>query len=429
MNRGNSHLTEKIFILFFCLLLSFVPISWIFLPQNQTSFSESENRFLNNFPTLDLGSLRRGINELLSGDFRTAYRSIFINGFSSEYFADLKAAASDQLPFRLPLATFARWVERKQINVIYGLLPDPAFPASLGQNYLILRGDKQVYIQPPASWDDARRELIDNRISNYQLIIDSYPEINFFVFYLERMAFSPYNPMNSFFPKADKGQSFDYFLSRKPDELTVAYLRLDGLEEHQQNFYRTDHHWNIRGAWAGYEIIYDMIKARVPELSPRLTLSEFVQIEGVEFCGSYARRTLYPCQPDIFEYADVDLPPFRTYMNGVESPRSNRNAYFRGEFNRNRYTEHYAEFFGYVTALVEYDFDNLSDRNLLIIGGSYTQAMQEFIAAHFDKTFIVDLREYEDFSLGKFINDHQIDDVIVIGDVIVYSREGWQINP
>ena len=429
MKRVQNYLTNCLLTLVFCLLITLVPIYWMIFPQYQASFSEVENRNLDHFPKVELDNLQRGIKEFLAGNLRTAHGYIFNNIISSTFQDEVQSAASDQIPFRLPLASLARWAERVQISTVYSLLPDPAYPASLDLNYLLLRGDEQVYIQPPAAWDDSRKELIDNRIENYQLLIKSFPEINFYVFYLERMAFAPYNPMNPYFPQADKGRSFDYFLSQKPERLAVSYWRLSGLDEHKQKFFRTDHHWNIRGAWTGYEIIYDMLKTKIPELSPKLVLKEFKQIESVEFCGSYARRTLYPCQPDILEYADVDLPPFRTFMNGVESPRSNRSAYFRGEFNRNRYAEHYAEFFGYVTAMVEYDFENQSDRNLLIIGGSYTQAMQEFIAAHFDKTFVVDLREYEDFSLGKFINDHDIDDVIVIGDVIVYSREGWQITP
>jgi hypothetical protein len=55
--------------------------------------------------------------------------------------------------------------------------------------------------------------------------------------------------------------------------------------------------------------------------------------------------------------------------------------------------------------------------------------MQEFIAAHYDKTYVVDFRDYTDFSLGDFIRDHGIHDVLVIGDMPVFSREGWQINP
>jgi len=429
MKREHNNLPGNFLITIFSLIIFLVPINWMFFPQYQASVSEVENRTLARFPNVELENLKSRIKEFLAGYFRTANVYVFDDEKASTIQEELKSAASDQFPFRLPLASFARWVERLQIRIAYSLLPDPAYPASLDLNYLLLRGDKQVYIQPPATWDDGRKELIDNRIENYQYLIDSFPEINFFVFYLERMAFASYNPVNLFFPQADKGQSFDYFLSNKPEKMAVSYWRLNGLEEHQQNFFRTDHHWNIRGAWAGYEIIYDLLKTKIPEISPKLVLKEFKQIEGVEFCGSYARRTLYPCQPDILEYADVDLPPYRTFLNGIESPRNNRSVYFKGEYNRDRYAEHYAEFFGYVTALVEYDYENQSDRNLLIIGGSYTQAMQEFIAAHYDKTFVVDLREYDNFSLGEFIKVHDIDDVLVIGDVIVYSREGWQITP
>jgi hypothetical protein len=420
---------QYLLIVSFSIILIAAPFFWLTFPQELETFSVIENTKLDQFPKLNRSNFKQGIKQLLNGNFVLGFNSAFDDFLSKEFQKDLESAAGDQIPFRLFFASLARLVERVQIRTVYSLLPDPAFPASLDVDYLLLRGKSQIYLQPPAVWDVLQREKVDDRIENYKNLIDLYPEINFYIFYLERTAFAPYNPMNPFFPQADKGQSFDYFLANKPKELKVSSLRLSGIEEHRQKFFRTDHHWNIRGAWSAYEIIYQMLSVDLPDISPLLELRGFTQIEGLEFCGSYARRTLYPCEPDIFEYAAVDLPPHRTFVNGIETDYGNQRQYLKGDFSRDRYTEHYAEFYGYVTPLVEYDYENSSSRNLLIIGGSYTQAMQEFIAAHYDKTYVVDFRDYTDFSLGDFIRDHGIHDVLVIGDMPVFSREGWQINP
>lgn len=428
-NELKSAFYFQLFLIFtFGLMLISVPIYWFSSSGSGKEISLIENRELAEFPAVSFNQVNKSLEELLQGNLSLAINTLISGDFKDGFRSALERASADQFPFRLPLASLTRLVERTQIKLAYGLFDDPAFPASLGVNYLLL-WDEQVYIQPPAVWDEQRKEYIDNRIENYKDLIEQFPESYFYIFYLERMAFAPYNPMIPYFPQADAGQSFVYFLENKPPELQVSSLQLRNLSEHKEKFFRTDHHWNIRGAWEAYEIIYNMLGKDIPELGPKLELSGFSKIEGVQFCGSYARRTLYPCQPDIFEYAQVDLKQYSTFVDGEETNYGNKGEYFKGNFSRDPYTGHYAEFFGFVAPQVEYHFDNPNARNLLIIGGSYTQAMQEFVASHFNKTYVVDLREYENFSLGYFIDTYGIDDVLIIGDVIVYSREGWQINP
>ncbi len=211
--------------------------------------------------------------------------------------------------------------------------------------------------------------------------------------------------------------------------MTVSSLRLASLEEHKEKFFRTDHHWNARGAWAGYSIIYDMLAERVPDLSPKLELQEFRKIDDVAFCGSYARRTLVPCDPEPFEVAIVDLPAYTTYIDGQPQQYGHREEYLKGEFEKNRFTNHYAEYYGNVIDLVEYEFENGSNRDLLLFGNSYSQAVKLFIASHYRHTYAFDFREYSDFSLSEFLAEHPVDDVLLIGDLLAYGREDWIINP
>lgn len=293
--------------------------------------------------------------------------------------------------------------------------------------YLLI--DEHVYIQAPVLLTDSLIQIIDRRIENYAELIGLFPNQNFYVFYLERMAFAPYNPLAPSFPEADNGRSFQYFLKNKPEKLEVAYMLLENLEQHKELFFRTDHHWNIRGAWKAYEIIYEMLSGSNPEIGPKLELFEFVSLKDVVFCGSYARRTLHPCVPEQFEYARTNLPDHQTWVDGEQKAYGSAQKYFDGDFEREEYTNHYAEFFGYTTALVEYRFENASNRNLLIIGGSYNRAMQMYVASHYRNTFVVDPREYEGFSMGEFFQSHKIDDVLILGDVLVYGSDWWLINP
>ncbi len=423
-----NNLLQLFFLIAFCFVIFSVPVFWLSQNGNWIPTSPVENRSLQRFPSLPLHDFRIGISKLIKGNFLETYNFILEPFISRSFQAQLDQAVKDQFPFRIFLTTLSKSIERLLIKASYSFVFDPAFPASLTSNYYILKS-QPFYIQPPAIFKDSKKQIIDKRIENYAQIIKEHPDVNFYGFYFERMAFAPFNPMARFYPNADNGRSYKYFSLNKPEGLIVSEMHLKDLEDYQAKFFRTDHHWNIRGAWQAYEVVYEMLMKKYPEISPKLILKEFKSIPGLKFCGSYARRTLYPCSPDIFEYAEVSLPKFTTFVNGEEKPFGNKNDYLDGNFSHDKFANHYAEFFGPVVALVEYRFENTSDRNLLIIGGSYKQAMQEFVASHYKNTYAVDLREYEDFSLGKFIKDKKIDDVLVVGDIIIYGRQGWLINP
>lgn len=55
----------------------------------------------------------------------------------------------------------------------------------------------------------------------------------------------------------------------------------------------------------------------------------------------------------------------------------------------------YADFYGYDYGLLEFNFNNPERDNLLIIGISFDNPIDELLASHFNKTYKVDLRNYE----------------------------------
>lgn len=408
-----------LFIPFLLLVLS--PLSyWVSRNGSRDQYSELEVRNLAQFPEINPDSFQANPNNRNCPEDELCV-------FDRSLQKAVDDALSDQFPLRIKLIQLARALERYQIHAAYALLPDPAIPADLDNDYLIMR-DEPVFIQYPLPRSWVSTQTINERIDNYQQVMDKYPGIHFSIFYLERMAFAPYNPAAEYFSGSDKRSSFHYFMENKPDGLGISTLLLDNYQDFKQNFFRTDHHWNARGAWQGYQRIYDMLAENYPEISPKLQLKEFRTVEGVNFCGSYARRTLVPCQPEPFEVAIVDLPPYRSFIDGEEQPVGNRQEYLAGDFESEIYTNHYAQYYGFVEDQITFEFDNGSDRNLLIIGNSYTQAVQLFIAAHYHRTYIVNFRENSDFNLAEFLENHQVDDVLILGDILTYGRAEWVID-
>ncbi len=389
-------------------------------------FSITENRPLERFGTY-WADLKNGLKRMLDGGFGDAYEEYFVRIAEQSLQNQILEAVADQFPKRLNLIKISKAYDRALITGTYGLTAMPALPASLDTDYFIMR-DAPVFLLEPKQPGYIGLKTVENRAQNYADLVDAFPELNLYVFYIERVDLSPVNPLNPWYQNLDLGSSFDHFMKIKPPGLEVSTMELESFKDHRELFYNTDHHWNIRGAWKGYGIIYDMLAENYPEISPKLDLQEYRTVEGVNFCGSFARRTLYPCAPEPFEYAVVDLPPYRTWVNGEETVYGNREAYLRGEFSRHPYTNHYSEFFGNVVDEVLYRFDNGSERDLLIIGGSHSQAVQLYVAAHYRTTYVVDLRAFGEFDFSDAVEKYGIDDVLVLGDVIVYGRSGWEIK-
>jgi hypothetical protein len=203
------------------------------------------------------------------------------------------------------------------------------------------------------------------------------------------------------------------------------------MEDHLTYYYRTDHHWTARGILLAYEEIHDLLSINYPEISPLLQSEDIHLFDEIEYLGLLARRTLFPIQADEFSVEVVEFPPYEMYIRGNLITEDFRSRYFSGNYSMIPYTNHYNEFYGNVTSLIEYKFDNNTDRNLLIIGSSFRNALDPLLASHYKHTYCIDLRYNTSFSLSEFLAEHDVDDILIIGDnaVAFEDVEYWKINP
>ena len=171
-----------------------------------------------------------------------------------------------------------------------------------------------------------------------------------------------------------------------------------------------------------------MLKANNPDLTPGLDLSKVQAVPGVEFQGSYVRETLYPISGEEFKVAQVDLPPLEITIKGKTQHYQMGSGGIRGNIPKTKYTDYYAYFYEKQQGLIEFE-NKIGDRNLLIIGSSYSRSLIPFLASHYKHTYNVDLRKYSGFSLSKFVASHSVDDVLIVANDFVLYRDDWLINP
>ena len=422
---------SKILLLFFAILLA-VPVFWIARGKVEPQRSLLEYRTLNVFPSLSFSDFKTAAKRVLQLKFDEAGELFFDQFIEKKFQGRFERAVREQIPLRSAGIQLSKNIDRAVIRLAYSHLDDPAIPADMRQNVYETRGTR-VLIPIPEKFSTGVMEDIDTKITQYETLITTYPDIHFYALMLELIENSKFNPVNPIIPAADAGRSIEYFLEHKPDGLELALLPMASFDDHLKNYYRTDHHWNIHGTLAGYEIAYEILKKNYPDISPIIPHDNIYTFEDFGFLGRWSRQVFYKTIPDPFEVALADLPPYKIYNKEGEEISYNKKAdYLAGNYSTVPFTDHYIEYNGADVNFLEYVSENGSTRNLLIIGGSYTNAIEPLLAAHYHHTYAVDIRHYPDyyFSLGEFLTEYQVEDVIIIGGPSVVMRQWqWTINP
>ena len=429
--KGKSFLKKflpYVLTLFFVILLS-IPGYWLLKGEASTEESVVEARTLVALGPTDNPNLKRALNLIKNGDLWGGTKALIDLYVNATFVEKFERATSDQFPFRMPIIQFSKALERYIIDFSYFLVDDPVTPADM-TNGIYFDSENNQLLQPVTLFNSSVREKIDERIDNYNDLIQAHPEQNFYLYYHQTIHNSQYHPMAPYFSEADKGQSIEYFEKNLPEGLILEKFPLTSMEDHLYYYYRTDHHWTVYGILRAYEEIHQMLAQNYPEISPMLDYEEIVEFPEIEFLGYMARRTFYPINGDKFMVEVIDIPPHEMLWSGQLVEKSPRSVYFEGEYSMIPYTNHFNEFYGNVTDLIQYTFENDSDRNLLIIGSSFRNALDPLLASHYKKTYCIDLRYYRDFSLSGFLEEHKVDDILIVGDNVVAldDIDYWKIG-
>lgn len=417
-------------ILIACLLVSPM-IFWLSMNGEWNENSILEERKLTVFPPVKWLDMRTAIKRIIQGLPNEAGEIFFNQFIVGKFQRKVDKAVAEQMPLRIPLVELAKLFERSVVKSAYLTLPDEAYPACLNTDLVITR-DEGNLIRSVAPFTDKEKQAIDARIANYAEILRGLPQVNFYVFNIETIEYSPCHPLTRFFPQADAGRSLQYFLANKSRELRFENYAISSFEDFRGRFFKTDHHWTIRGALQAYERVHAMLREGYTDISPLLEVKEIKVVPGLRYLGSLARTTLYPIEADILEFAEFDLQKSSTYVNGEADDYGGREHYLQGVYNPEKYFNHYQGFFGGQRALVHYQFENDSARNLLMIASSHARVNQMLIASHFRNTYVVDLRfkNVQDLSIRKIVDEYAITDVLVMGQPsLSYAASDESLTP
>ena len=264
-------------------------------------------------------------------------------------------------------------------------------------------------------FDNCKKEM-DSRIRHLNQLIASYPELDFYAYYIEKET-----DLNL---ETGKKEGFSDYLCEKLDlpAEKIGVFTVDGFADLERNFYRTDHHWNCEGSYRGYTEVLELIDPDAGPLCPRAET-----ILPCSFSGSKASTTgANGVFTENFKVYLYDYPVMDITIDGNEATDyGNQEAYLTGSATEDLT---YGNFYGADAGEVVFDTHRPEKENILILGESYDNAILKLLACHFNRTYSVDLRSYERecgeaFHFASYVRDHDITKVLLIGNVDYYLSD------
>lgn len=339
-NKMKSKLISAVFIVF----IFAVAVLYVFVPKS--SFSETEKRYLAEFPEFSFESLGSG-----------------------KFMSDFEEYLSDHVPFR---------------NVLVSL--NSYFELIKGNNGCdgVYLGSDGWLIEKPFDRDNrfdtnVRRITAFAKSTDIPTAIIAVPEKGYI--YGEKL------PKNALAYSDEV--CFEKLSAQCGD--SVQFINLSDALKTQKNvrqiFYKTDHHWTCDGAYIGYTEICKALNLTAAEEN-----SFYVQLAENFYGTSYSTSLYTLTKPDTMRImrnkktdgaADVVIEDGKTEKNG--------NMFFDDNLNG---SDKYTVFLDGNHPLVRIKTGNAGGR-LLVFKDSFAHCLVPFLAENYSEIVMIDLRYYK----------------------------------
>lgn len=187
----------------------------------------------------------------------------------------------------------------------------------------------------------------------------------------------------------------------------------------EEMYFKTDHHWTMRGAYAAYEALIRTLSERLDEpISPMPYHAESTYCLKNEFLGSWNKILAMTienddkvCYNEPIDFSETLTVYERTAMREYEADLNRLYGVAKG-FEESR-PVNYSE--AYSRDHIELNIFNEqpdTDKHVVVIKDSYFNPIQFHVASHFKQLTIIDLR-YFDQPLIEFLKELRPDHVIL----------------
>lgn len=385
---------KKLSLLFIAYaVICVIVIYSVLFKTNQANFTNVENRTL-------------ATNNVLK-------EKISLENFNNESFQDyLSDLSNDQFPLKEIFLKINLNLEKKKSDILSSILPN---------NYLIKVGNyyrisgSNAYIDYPLVSGEYSKSLFENRMWNFDRIAEKYGD-KYKLYIYKPTSASELSCFDSYDIYCEGDDYYNELCNRLGDTYKIKKQEINDVDEYLDKHYHTDHHWNYKGAYEGYQDIINMIGEDF-DIGKPYDIKEIKEHDR-EFYGSLSSKAMNTLGSDKFITYELDYEKiYSYYINNEESELGLKEKIFESpEYEGYMYEDYY----GHNEKIIKIvNYKNLGGKSILVLGDSFSNAINEDIAAHFENTYIVDSRFWlEDdpsnstFSLDDFLKHNDVDCIL-----------------
>lgn len=360
--------------------------------------------------------LPKDVNEY---ENRSAYKlkvptlAAYMDGSYQSGFED---ALNDQLPFAQTVKkSYNDFSSRLVSRCMEPFLAAGSKSYVSFMNNRVFGGDYIVYL--PRKLAGERAEL-EAKIENINAYIAGHPEIEVYLYYIEK-------DVDINLVTGEKLGAYE-FLAENLDLPAgrTAKFPINNFDEYSRYFFKTDHHWNYLGSYLGYTQVMELLGNR-DILSP-----EEAVVLPYTFSGSKANTGgIDAVFSEGFTAYRFSYPNMTISSNGsVIDDYGSQSVYF----SQKAESISYGSFYGGDLGEIVFDTHSPAKENILVIGESYDNAILKLLASSYNKTFSVDLRNYEaltghPFHMAQYMEENNITKVLLIGSLGFFTLDTFNL--
>lgn len=391
MKKENAKTILKNIPIFFMLgMLAAFAVSFIVLPKKD--FSETENRMLASFPEISA-------KKILAGDFQKEFETYL----------------SDRFPLRDTLLSVSVRADRlsgkQEINdVIY----------MKGNN--TADGNAEIRLLDSYQRPENTKKFVDsvntfsgklNRADTVVIVVPT--AISLYEEKLPTLVKMQNRPLQK--------DTLEYFEKEfsSSENASLHYAEgvfdtlMQGMEAGEDLYYRTDHHWKVRGAYRGYTLLAPYLEIPVIEKSA----SDFAVVSEDFYGTTWSKVCDRAVSPDTIEI--YDNPDWSGNLKvSYEDTKETMDSPYNKEYLSKK--DQYSMFLNNQHSLIRIENPNAdmtrtdeeNHSSLVIIKDSYANSLVPFLIDQYETIWVFDPRYYKG-SISSWINEHEeVEDVLIL---------------
>lgn len=391
---------DKLMIALFSAFLLAVPIVTAVTPKLERS--ENENRTLAKAPTLvDNRKWEKAEN---LKDYAEAVKWKYITNREGKAFKDdFETYFCDHLVGRETWVKVCNRIQmfagKQEINEVYTV------------------GDQMI--QSFRSYDE---KDVDNAIGAINLFAERHPDITSYIMIAPTAQEIYSSKLPSYAGLLSQKAFIDDVYKSVEGVGTIDCLSMLAGHSDEYIYYRTDHHWTSLGAFYAYSAA-----AKALGYSALGYGSFNIETASSEFRGTLFSKTLddsiTPDEMTYFHPSSGEQKITMTCNSGSEISRYD-SLYVR-EFLDQK--DKYSSFTGSNVPIVDIKTGVENGKSLLVIKDSYAHSLVPFLANHYSRITMVDMR-YINSDLNMFVDLDSYDQALFMYNAITFAQDAQNIN-